>query len=61
LNKIWAFLGFKGDLPKINDNVDVAWIANEIMPCVLKKEPQQMLCLKLTVIMSFCILNRELI
>jgi len=37
LNKIRAFLGFKGDLPKIHDNVDVARFANEIISFGIKK------------------------
>ena len=33
---IWALLGFKGDLPKIHDNIDVVRVANKIIPCGVK-------------------------
>ena len=33
-----ALLRFKGDLPKIHDNVDVARVVNKIMSCGVKKE-----------------------
>ena len=29
---IWTLLGFKIDFPKIHDNVDVMWVANEMKP-----------------------------
>ena len=45
-----GLLGFKGDLPKIHDNVDVAWVTNEMMSCGMKKESS--LYFKL---MNFCI------
>ena len=33
---IWTLLGFKIDSPKIHDNVDVVWVANEMKPCGVK-------------------------
>ena len=48
-----GLLGFKGDLPKIHDNVDVARVTNEMMPCGMKKESSTHLYFKL---MNFCIL-----
>ena len=33
---IWALLGFRRDFPKIQNSVDVAWVANEIKPCGVK-------------------------
>ena len=34
--KYGLFLGFKIGFPKIHDNVDVVWVANEMKPCGLK-------------------------
>ena len=33
---IWALLGFRRDFLKIQNSVDVAWVANEIKPCGVK-------------------------
>ena len=33
---IWALLSFKRGFPKIHDNVDVVWVANEMKPCSVK-------------------------
>ena len=34
---IWTLLGFKRDFPRIHDNVDVMWVANEMKPCGMKE------------------------